>query len=287
MMWIKDNIASFGGDPEQITLLGESAGAASVGYHLMNSQSDALFHRVIFQSGSPDSHWSFMSHDTARRRSRLLLDAVDCPDDEYVLQCLRDKPAYDIFNNERVEGGFLVLTWAPTIDGVFLQDSPYNLLQQGRYQKNKNVLIGANKDEGTFWILYSIPGVSKDSPSPINYTMYVDAIDIIDWDLSEDTRSSIEVLYRPADTTDLYSNRDALDDVAGDRSFSCPVVDLADLLTADMPVYFYYLTHRASTEVWPDWMGVIHGADIQVSVKGQMSWTGHGSKSWVGLGVFR
>ena len=265
LQWIQDNIASFGGDPNHVTLFGESAGASSIGLHLMSPKSDSLFHRAILQSGSPDSHWSFMSHDTARSRSTLLFDAVGCSNDENVLQCLRDKPAEDIFNNEWVVGEFLVFPWVPTIDGDFLSESPYNLLQQGSFQKNKNILIGSNKDEGTFWILYSVPGLSKDSPSLLNHTMYLDGVDIIDWDLSENTRNEIKQQYSPLDTNDYSANRDALDDVTGDRSFTCPCVDFADHLAVEVPTYYYYLTHRASTEVWPEWMGVIHGADIQVT----------------------
>jgi len=63
----------------------------------------------------------------------------------------------------------------------------------------------------------------------------------------------------------MDANRDSLDKVCGDRSFTCPTKELTDMLSRrGIRTYFYYLSYRASTEVWPDWMGVIHGADIQV-----------------------
>ena len=52
LLWVKKNIKEFGGNPKQVTLLGESAGAMSVGFHLTSPFSQGLFHRAILQSGS-------------------------------------------------------------------------------------------------------------------------------------------------------------------------------------------------------------------------------------------
>ena len=78
-------------------------------------------------------------------------------------------------------------------------------------------------------------------------------------------RDQLKTLYQPGDGSDHASNRDALDKVSGDRAFTCPTIDLNNAFDqAGVRTYFYYLTHRASNEVWPPWMGVIHGAEIQV-----------------------
>jgi carboxylesterase type B len=75
--------------------------------------------------------------------------------------------------------------WAPTIDGEILTDTPYNLLRNGKFHR-KDALLGANKDEGSFWILPELPGFTRHGPSLQNYTMYRQAVDVIAWDLKED-----------------------------------------------------------------------------------------------------
>lgn len=50
LQWIKDNIEVFGGDPSDVTIMGESAGATSVGFHLLSSLSKGLFNKAILQS---------------------------------------------------------------------------------------------------------------------------------------------------------------------------------------------------------------------------------------------
>ncbi|KAJ8710914.1 hypothetical protein PYW08_009429 [Mythimna loreyi] len=58
LRWVKKNIANFGGDPENITIFGESAGGASISYHLISPMSKGLFKRAIVQSGTSVSHWA-------------------------------------------------------------------------------------------------------------------------------------------------------------------------------------------------------------------------------------
>ena len=57
------------------------------------------------------------------------------------------------------------------------------LFQNAKYDE-KDVIIGTNLDEGTFWILYDIPGLNKDNKSELTYTQYLHGQDIINWDLT-------------------------------------------------------------------------------------------------------
>jgi len=58
LKWAKENCARFGGDPNNITLFGESAGGASVHYHMISEMSRDLFHKAIVMSGTVLSNWS-------------------------------------------------------------------------------------------------------------------------------------------------------------------------------------------------------------------------------------
>lgn len=58
LKWVKNNIHRFGGDPNNITLFGESAGACSVNHHMISEKSKGLFHKAIPMSGSSLCNWS-------------------------------------------------------------------------------------------------------------------------------------------------------------------------------------------------------------------------------------
>lgn len=58
LKWIKENCSQFGGDPNNITLFGESAGSASVSFHMVSDMSKGLFHKVIMMSGTAYAPWA-------------------------------------------------------------------------------------------------------------------------------------------------------------------------------------------------------------------------------------
>lgn len=59
LRWVKENIQAFGGDPNNVTIFGESAGASSVHFHLLSLQSKGLFHKAVMQSGTSLCPWSY------------------------------------------------------------------------------------------------------------------------------------------------------------------------------------------------------------------------------------
>ncbi|KAH8410853.1 hypothetical protein KR222_001034, partial [Zaprionus bogoriensis] len=74
LQWLQENIASFNGDPQNVTLFGESAGAAAVHLHTYAAHANKLFHKAIMQSGTANMEWVFQQHGThkARRLAELL-----------------------------------------------------------------------------------------------------------------------------------------------------------------------------------------------------------------------
>jgi len=81
LQFIKDNIERFGGDPDNITLWGESAGAVAVSLHLLSPLSRNLYNRAILQSGGPTADWGLISRKESILRGLRLAEATNCPTD--------------------------------------------------------------------------------------------------------------------------------------------------------------------------------------------------------------
>lgn len=76
--WLKDNAHAFGGDPELITLFGESAGGSAVNLHLLSPITKGLARRGIIQSGTLNAPWSHMSAKRALEIGLALIDDCNC-----------------------------------------------------------------------------------------------------------------------------------------------------------------------------------------------------------------
>ncbi|KAJ6099697.1 extracellular lipase [Penicillium canescens] len=143
LQWIQDNIEAFGGDRRRVTIQGESAGAASVGFHLLanGGRNDGLFNAAICQSGGPYYFGSFTSDAQSDKTYRSVLKASNCTDAHDTLQCLRAAP-FDTLNS-----AFSSLSFLPVIDGTFVPEYTSVALSKGRFVKVP-LLIGANTNEG-------------------------------------------------------------------------------------------------------------------------------------------
>ncbi|RXG53158.1 Venom carboxylesterase-6 [Armadillidium vulgare] len=152
LKWVKENIKHFGGNPESITLFGESAGAASVHYQMLSPGSKDLFHRVIMQSGNVLPRWA-----SSKYNKKLAIDAgnaLGCPfkeKREVFLKCMQEIDAHKLldlsFNS--TEWGLNPLYILPRNDGEFLPLPPVLMLKNKQYNK-VDVVTGVTKDEGSF-----------------------------------------------------------------------------------------------------------------------------------------
>ena len=104
LKWIHSNIIFFGGNPNSITLFGESAGAASVSMHLLSPLSHNLFNRAIMQSGSATAPWAIVDKEETITRGFKLAETVGCPhsraNTNATLDCLRAINASVLINKE-------------------------------------------------------------------------------------------------------------------------------------------------------------------------------------------
>ncbi len=149
LKWVQKNIAAFGGDPDNVTIFGESAGGMSVCDLLVSPPAAGLFHRGIIESGACDLVTTI---EEGYEKGQNLAQAAGC-DGPDVLSCLRDIPAEEFFEvYETSKLGF-----GSHVDGYVVPDVPIELIRKGNYNRMP-VMVGNNKDEvETFLALTGAP----------------------------------------------------------------------------------------------------------------------------------
>jgi acetylcholinesterase len=166
LQWVKDNIARFGGNPNNVTIFGESAGGASVSLHMLSPLSSGLFSQAVMQSASATVPWGVITKEESITRGIRLAELMKCPHDRKDLRatidCLRQKNATELVEREwdGIVFGVAEFPFVPIIDGAFLDETPQTSLNQKHFKKT-NVMLGANKDEGHYFIMYYLTDLFK------------------------------------------------------------------------------------------------------------------------------
>lgn len=148
LQWIRENVAQFGGDPNKVTIWGQSAGAASVGMHIMayNGRDDKLFRSAIMESGSPVTLSDSDRRSYYQTAYRNLTQSAGCSNAPDSLECLRHLPYEKL--NAAINTTALSGIWAPQIDGDIIDRHSSEQLKDGAFV-HVPILIGTNSDEGT------------------------------------------------------------------------------------------------------------------------------------------
>lgn len=157
LTWVRDNISAFGGDPGQVTLFGESAGAISVCNLLAAPRAAGLFGRAIAESGPPvAANAERASEITYRLAKELGLSGIN-------RARLIDVPVRDLLAAQaRVQSSSdnaIGLTFEPVVDGGLLPYQPAELIAAG-CAKSVDLVLGTNRDEFTLFAL-GVPGLTN------------------------------------------------------------------------------------------------------------------------------
>ena len=150
LRWVRDNIASFGGDPGSVTIFGESAGGFSVATLLGTPAAAGLFRRAVVQSGGVHVHTVEEGEQSAQRLAAAL-GIGSCS-----REALERVPAAELvaateeMGKRRPDPGMIPLPFLPIVDGVLLPDHPLAAVAKGA-AAGIDLLIGTNRDELTLF----------------------------------------------------------------------------------------------------------------------------------------
>lgn len=276
LKWIKNYIWSFGGDPLNITVFGNSAGANSICSHLASPLAEGLFERAIISSGTCSQSVG-QTLEAAHAQGELYADLWGCADAADILHCLRGQPPgvlRDILRDAGKSGSVLDLGAAVefatriTADG-YVFDSIDLAAGLQSHNIDVTVIVGVSQDEGT-----SLQS-NVTANNPANETEYSEFFEAyLNFGLPEtevaDTLEKVLIEY-PLASYDTPA--DGFADWIGDLIFTCPSRSTAEVLAANGRNVFFYEFAITPKGYNLDFMvgprhenapaiGVFHGADL-------------------------
>jgi para-nitrobenzyl esterase len=151
---VQRNIEAFGGDPTNVTLFGESAGAGSACLQLVSPSRGGLFQQVLLES-PPCTNVPLLPRDDAEAQGLAVAAAVGCGGASDIPACLRDVPDDDVltalpYNEHEVFGEGV--SWGPILDGGIVVADPATLIAAGA-SADIPLVVGSNGDEGTIFFV--------------------------------------------------------------------------------------------------------------------------------------
>ncbi|XP_017483494.1 PREDICTED: venom carboxylesterase-6-like [Rhagoletis zephyria] len=288
LRWVQKNIGAFGGDPKSVTIFGNSAGGASVTYHMLSNSSKGLFQKAIAQSGTYYNPWAQPQYKgLSASRACKVAQLVGCNAEAQwpeLLHCLRGKSAKDVVATlyELFEWDYdPMVPFQPVVEppheGAFLTVWPRDVgLPHGFALP---LMIGATSEEGLLKTapLLNLPGLLDEYKQQFDTILPIE----LQYDhhppevREEITRKIEEFYFKEGHTYDKYNHQN-LTDLISDGWFIAGIDEYirqraeAEKSLKMPPYYVYLFEHRSPasfSELFKggreDYYGACHAEELQ------------------------
>jgi len=253
--WVQNNIESFGGDPGNITIFGESAGGMSVASLLASPLAKGLFHKAIMQSGA--AHMTSLPKDSQRVAQAILQETNTSTLEELkLLNCESLLAAQDVignikFTNEGRDRRLPISNFAfmPTIGDDVLPIDPLIAIEQGS-AKDIPVIVGSNLHEWNFFIYLADINKEKLDKAAL--------LKVMNTRISGYAEDALNCYY---DDEELARPVDVFSAIESDRMFRLPAIRLLEAQLAHQKQCYSYLFTLESI-LFDGKLGSCHAAEI-------------------------
>jgi carboxylesterase type B len=278
LRWVRRNIANFGGDPNRVTIFGQSAGAGSTALHQISPFSAGLFHQAIQESGTEQNVWT-LNYPEQKPETYVyqLAEKTNCtrPTDPEMVACLRSVSAVDIRLAQDIEctPGYFCQGYAPIVDGPggFIPKRPKDIKEE-LGSATVPLISGICRDDGSLYTPVFIPEANDGGFNSTEFDFYLRTrlVGIFEEQLTpkqvEDFFQAMHYNYAPYPyLDDLEGNRQAFNQMITDAAFGYPWDrNLKTNSEFNPKTYAYVEAFRslnASTYI-PEWMGVPHMGEL-------------------------